>query len=73
LTRFLDANRSPPRIKSGAGFRLKTLYRLVKSDDSAVSGFWGGSSTTARFPMLRLRGGAGLTEAGGSSAFMARR
>jgi hypothetical protein len=26
LTRFLDANRFPPRIKSGAGFRLKTLY-----------------------------------------------
>src|SRR5207302_2606631 len=26
LTRFLDANRSPPRIKCGAGFRLKTLY-----------------------------------------------
>jgi hypothetical protein len=26
LTRFLDANRSPPRIKSGAGFRLKTLW-----------------------------------------------
>ncbi|HVQ66323.1 MAG TPA: hypothetical protein VMT08_02390, partial [Bradyrhizobium sp.] len=25
LTRFLDANRSPPRIKSGAGFRWKTL------------------------------------------------
>jgi hypothetical protein len=25
LTRFLDANRSPPRIKSGAGFGLKTL------------------------------------------------
>jgi hypothetical protein len=25
LTRFLDANRDPPRIKSGAGFRLKTL------------------------------------------------
>jgi hypothetical protein len=45
---------------------------LVKSDDSVVSGFWGGSSTTARFPMLRLRG-AGLTEAGGSSAFMASR
>jgi hypothetical protein len=22
---FSDANRSPPRIKSGAGFRLKTL------------------------------------------------
>src|SRR5260370_19063906 len=27
LTRFLDANRNPPRIKSGAGFRSKTLYR----------------------------------------------
>src|SRR5712664_3464832 len=26
LTRFLDANRSPPRIKSGAGFCLKTRY-----------------------------------------------
>src|SRR5216683_388191 len=26
LTRFLDANRFPPRIKSGAGFHLKTLY-----------------------------------------------
>jgi len=25
LTRFLYANRDPPRIKSGAGFRLKTL------------------------------------------------
>ena len=25
LTRFLDANRFPPRIKSGAGFRLKTI------------------------------------------------
>jgi hypothetical protein len=25
LTRFLDANRYPPRITSGAGFRLKTL------------------------------------------------
>jgi len=25
LTRFLDANRHPPRIKSGAGFRWKTL------------------------------------------------
>jgi hypothetical protein len=25
LTRFLDANRYPPRIKSKAGFRLKTL------------------------------------------------
>jgi hypothetical protein len=25
LTRFLDVNRFPPRIKSGAGFRLKTL------------------------------------------------
>jgi acyl carrier protein len=25
LTRFPDANRFPPRIKSGAGFRLKTL------------------------------------------------
>ena len=25
LTRFPDANRSPPRIKSGAGFRWKTL------------------------------------------------
>ena len=25
LTRFLDANRPPPRINSGAGFRLKTL------------------------------------------------
>jgi hypothetical protein len=28
LTRFLDANRYPPRIKSGAGFRSKTLYFL---------------------------------------------
>jgi hypothetical protein len=27
LTRFLDANRFPPRIKSGAGFRLKTRRR----------------------------------------------
>ena len=27
-TRFLDANRNPPRIKSGAGFRLKTLSSL---------------------------------------------
>src|SRR5215204_255378 len=26
LTRFLDANRWPPRIKSGAGFRSKTLW-----------------------------------------------
>src|SRR6266702_8465615 len=25
LTRFLHANRCPPRIASGAGFRLKTL------------------------------------------------
>ena len=25
LTRFLRANRYPPRIKSGAGFRWKTL------------------------------------------------
>jgi hypothetical protein len=25
LMRFLDANRWPPRIKCGAGFRLKTL------------------------------------------------
>jgi hypothetical protein len=25
LTRFLDANRCPPRIKCGAGFRLKAL------------------------------------------------
>jgi hypothetical protein len=25
LTRFLYANRYPPRIKCGAGFRLKTL------------------------------------------------
>jgi hypothetical protein len=25
LKRFLDASRSPPRITSGAGFRLKTL------------------------------------------------
>jgi hypothetical protein len=25
LTRFLDANPPPPRIKSGAGFRWKTL------------------------------------------------
>src|SRR3954464_2018688 len=28
LTRFLDANRSPPRIKSGAGFRWKMLWCL---------------------------------------------
>jgi len=27
LTRFLHANRYPPRIKSGAGFRSKTLYQ----------------------------------------------
>ena len=26
MTRFPDANRSPPRIKSGAGFRWKTLW-----------------------------------------------
>jgi hypothetical protein len=26
LTRFLDANRYPSRIKSGAGFRWKTLW-----------------------------------------------
>jgi hypothetical protein len=26
LTRFLRANRYPPRIKCGAGFRWKTLY-----------------------------------------------
>jgi len=26
LTHFLHANRYPPRIKSGAGFRWKTLY-----------------------------------------------
>jgi hypothetical protein len=26
LTRFLHANRVPPRTKSEAGFRLKTLY-----------------------------------------------
>jgi hypothetical protein len=33
LTRFLDANRFPPRIKSGAGFRLKThLAALSKKD-----------------------------------------
>ena len=25
LTRFLDANRFPPRIKSGAGFRVEAL------------------------------------------------
>ena len=30
LTRFLDANRSPPRIKSGAGFRLKTLSQKAR-------------------------------------------
>jgi hypothetical protein len=29
LTRFLDANRSPPRIKSGAGFRWKTLWPRI--------------------------------------------
>jgi hypothetical protein len=29
LTRFLDANRYPPRIKSGAGFRSKTLCFFV--------------------------------------------
>jgi hypothetical protein len=29
LTRFLHANRFPPRIKSGAGFRLKTLYSTL--------------------------------------------
>jgi hypothetical protein len=29
LTRFLDANRFPSRIKSGAGLRLKTLWRLI--------------------------------------------
>jgi hypothetical protein len=27
LTRFLHANRYPPRIKCGAGFRSKTLWR----------------------------------------------
>src|ERR1700716_1986614 len=27
LTRFLHANRYPPRIKSGAGFRSKTLRK----------------------------------------------
>jgi hypothetical protein len=34
LTRFLDANRSPPRIKSGAGFRLKTLQYNHRQDFS---------------------------------------
>src|SRR6266436_3405036 len=29
LTRFLNANRFSPRIKSGAGFRSKTLWLLL--------------------------------------------
>src|SRR5260221_4704264 len=48
---------------------------LPSSDDSVeVSGGFGGSSCTARFPLLRLRDARGLTtDAGTSSAFMERR
>src|SRR6266852_1225035 len=50
---------------------------LLNIDDSVevveVSGFFGGSSCTARFPLPRLRGAEGLTtDAGTSSAFMER-
>ena len=51
---------------------------LLNIDDSVevveVSGFFGGSSCTARFALPRLRDAAGLTmDAGTSSAFMERR
>jgi hypothetical protein len=37
LTGFLDANRFPPRIKSGAGFRLQTLW-CTESNESRAPG-----------------------------------
>ena len=51
---------------------------LLNIDDSVEvvgdSGFFGGSSCTARFPLPRLRDAGGLTtDAGASSAFMERR
>jgi hypothetical protein len=37
LTRFLYANRYPPPIKSGAGFRPKTLYARARSLRTLIS------------------------------------
>jgi hypothetical protein len=37
LTRFLRANRYPPRIKSGAGFRWKTLRIATDRDEAAMA------------------------------------
>ena len=37
LTGFLDANRFPPRIRSGAGFRLQTLW-CMESNESRAPG-----------------------------------
>jgi hypothetical protein len=37
LTGFLDANRFPPRIKSGAGFRWQTLW-CTESNESCAPG-----------------------------------
>jgi hypothetical protein len=41
-TRFLDANRSPRRVRRGAGFRLKTLQGvcMAKSRISATDLIW---------------------------------
>src|ERR1035437_9907955 len=36
LTRFPSANRSPPRIESGAGFRSKTLCSAAQAGQKAA-------------------------------------
>src|SRR5882724_9727837 len=47
LTRFLHANRYPPRIKCGAGFRSKTLQPALELSDR------GGATAAFRVPPFR--------------------
>jgi hypothetical protein len=55
LTRFLDANRPPPRIKSGAGFRLKTLQAPKSRMSCPEIGQAAIGGLDARFSSVSLR------------------
>jgi hypothetical protein len=63
LMRFLDANRGPPRIKPGAGFRSKTLCQAswsIRVPCPGGSGACAGWAELASSASLSLLGAGGV-------------
>ena len=55
LMRFLHANRYPPRIKSGAAFRWKTLWRLFIGEDFGSPAVHANASSAIDLRLIKNR------------------